>query len=609
LPSLGNGGVSRIFGLVRRDGLPGTRIESEADGQPVASQDRRVWLVADARVDNRGDLLAELGSQGLLDGEPEDAGFILAAWLRWGPSCLDRLLGDFAFAVWDRRARRLFVARDPLGLKPLFFAQLASGLLAFASQAQQLLRLADCPRKLDRVAAGEYLAGLPQGPRRSFFQGIERLPPGHRLTADAAGWRTERWWRPPVATDVASASRAECAAHLRTLFERAVADRLRTSGTAVGVALSGGLDSGSIAAAARARTAAGGPAVLGSTFVFDQLHECDERHQVEALAGEIGLEVIWIPAERHLLLSDAETSPPELESPFVGWQACHRQALDRLKERGGNVLLTGHGGDDLLRGSALVYFDRLCRGDFGAIRDVFHAGDGGRGRATYRYLVRPLLQWFESRVRWVGRARGSPLPDWLSPELIRQTGLHERIATLERPGRPGRMAAAEIRRVALDAAGFERIAHWHERHGQSAGVSVRHPFLDRRLFEYVLSLPPDRLFDPKWSKPLLREAVAGLVPDVVRLRRDKPGFDRFLRFSLDREKGRIEEILRSPWIAKWGLVDANRLRTAWTALRSGEFRAAPRTFWFALTLEVWLRRHHEVFDQGSTASPAKEVRT
>jgi asparagine synthase (glutamine-hydrolysing) len=373
----------------------------------------------------------------------------------------------------------------------------------------------------------------------------------------------------------------------------------------VGVALSGGLDSGSIAAAAQVRAAAGGPAVLGSTFVFDQLRECDERSQVEALAREIGLEVSWIPAEQHWLLSDAETSPPELESPFVGWQACHRLALDRLRERGGSVLLTGHGADDLLRGSSLIYADRLCRGDFRAVRDVLRsAGDGGKWRAAYRYLARPLLPPAAGRAvhRLLGRARGSRLPDWISPELMRQTDLADRIATFGRPGRPGRMALDEIRGVALDFAGFERTVHWHERHGQAAGIDVRHPFLDRRLFEYVLSLPPERLFDPGSTKPLLRKAVTGLLPDCVRLRRDKPAFDRFLVFSLNKEKRRIEEILRAPWIAEWGLVDANRFREAWAAICSGKFSGARRTFWFALTLEVWLRHHHRSFDQGTGAS-------
>jgi asparagine synthase (glutamine-hydrolysing) len=591
--------MSRIFGLFRFDGLHASRLESEGDEQPVTACGGRVWLVADARIDNREDLIPELRSQGLLLGGYGDADLILAAWLRWGDCCLDRLIGDFAFALWDTRSQRLFCARDPLGMKPLCFARLGSG-LALASEAQQILRLPEVSRQLDAVALGEYLAGIPQSPQRSFFQAIERLPHGHRLTAEAAGIRLERWWEPPAAGNVVPSSAEECASCVLELFQKAVANRLRTSGPVVGVALSGGLDSGSIAAAALAQAAAGGPAMLGATFVFDELRECDERAHVQALAGEIGLEVAWIPAERHWLLSDTDTHFPELEDPFVGWRAPHRQALDLLRARGGRVLLTGHGADGLLRGSPLVYADRLYRGDLRAIRDVLRsAGVNGRGRAVYRYLARPLLPAAADRAlrRLTGRKIGTRLPDWISPGLIRRTCLADRIAILERPGRRGRMAPAQIRGVALDFAGFEQIVHWHDRHARPLGIDVRHPFLDRRLFEYVLSLPPERLFQLGSTKLLLRQAVAGLLPDSVRLRQDKTTFDRFLVFSFEKEAKRIEEILRAPRIADWGLVDADRLRAGFAALRSGKPTATPRMFWFAVTLEMWLRRYHEFFER------------
>jgi asparagine synthase (glutamine-hydrolysing) len=161
------------------------------------------------------------------------------------------------------------------------------------------------------------------------------------------------------------------------------------------------------------------------------------------------------------------------------------------------------------------------------------------------------------------------------------------------------MASSQIRGVALEDAGFERVAHWHERHARALGVDVRHPYLDKRLFEYVLSLPPDRLFDPEASKPLLRQAVAGLLPEPARLRREKPAFDRFLLFSLEQEARKIDAILRAPRIADWGFVDASRLRAAWKALRSGTFSGMRRTFWFALTLELWLRQHQDFFGQAS----------
>jgi asparagine synthase (glutamine-hydrolysing) len=596
-----------FFGVVRFDGLPveGGPLSGLGGTPPVLLPDRQIGLIADARIDNGDELLPELQAHGLLAGDGDSA-LLLAAWLRWGDRCLDRLVGDFAFAVWDARSRRLFCARDPLGMKPLCFARIGP-LFAFASEAQQLLRLPGISRQLDPVALGDYLAGLSLSPRRSFFASIESLPPGHRLSAHAAGIQLERWWEPPVPGREASRSTEECAARFFDLFQRAVTVRLRTASPVVGVALSGGLDSSSIAAVAQAHHAtAGGPSILGTTCVFDQLRECDERVHVRAFAAEIGLEVAWIPAEQHWLLSDADSHPPELEGPYTGWRPPHRKALEELWERAGRVYLTGHGADHLLSGSPFVYADRLCRGDVGAIWDVLRAaGESGRGRAVYRYLARPLLPAPADRALRLLTGRRpikSRLPEWISPELGRQAGLADRFAALERPGRPGRMAPAQIRGIALDYAGFDQAVHWHERHARALGIDVRHPFLDRRLFEYVLSLPPHRLFQLGSTKPLLRRAMAGVLPDVLRLRGDKTTFGQFLAFSFEKEAGRIEELLRAPRIADWGLVGADQLREAFTKLRSGLLTGA-RTFFLAITLELWLRRHEDVFDRDTGTQP------
>jgi asparagine synthase (glutamine-hydrolysing) len=601
-----------FFGLVRFDGRPveDGPLVGLGGTPPVILPGRQVGLLADARIDNRDELLPEFREHGLLAGD-SDAALLLAAWLHWGDRCLERLVGDFAFAVWDARSRRLFCGRDPLGMKPLCFARLGSGHYAVASEAQQiLLHLPQVSRRLDPVALGEYLAGISQSPQISYFQAIERLPAGHRLTADTAGLRLDRWWEPPAAGSAASASEMECAAHFRGLFERAVTDRLRTSGSVVGVALSGGLDSGSIAAVAQARVATGGPAILGTTFVFDELRGCDERVHVEALTAEIGLEVAWISAEQHWLLSDTDTHPPDLEGPYVGWRAPHRKALERLWARGGRVQLTGHGADSLLCGSPFVYADRLYRGDLGAIRDVLgSAGAEGRGRAVYRYLARPLLPAPADRaLRLLAGRRPlrSRLPEWISPELVRRAGLLDRLATLTRPGHLGRRAPAQIRGIALDFAEFDQVVHWHERHARSLGIDVRHPFLDRRLFEYVLSLPPERLFQLGSTKLLLRQAVAGVLPDAVRLRQDKTLFDPFLAFSFEKEAGRIEALLRAPRIADMGLVIADQLREAFKEIRSGLWTRA-RTFSFAIKLELWLRSHENFFDLDTNMVPCFSV--
>ncbi|MFP5288847.1 MAG: asparagine synthase-related protein, partial [Thermoanaerobaculia bacterium] len=291
--------------------------------------------------------------------------------------------------------------------------------------------------------------------------------------------------------------------------------------------------------------------------------------------------------ERFPVLGDPETCRPPLEAPFSAWDACLREALRRARARGARVLLTGHGGDDLLWGSRFVYADRLRRGDPRAVLEVLRAASAQRHVwrwIVYHHLVQPLLSKAADRAlrRLAGREPDSDLPDWIDGGFARRTGLAERIQET----RPRRFpeAARQALYDHLEQTPWDRSAFWYGQHAADFGIEVRHPFLDRRLIELLFSIPPAQLFRADLSKGLLRRAMAGLLPETVRLRRGKTHLSAFLELSLGGEnRARIERMLAAPLAADLGIVNGERLLAA--------YKRNPDRLWNPIALEIWLREH------------------
>src|SRR3989454_9825112 len=250
-----------------------TTPESLREHLPLASGDGTLVLTADARIDNRGELLAALG-RGV---EATDAELILAAYERWGERCPEHLLGDFAFVIWDARRATLFCARDHFGVKPFYYYHAPGRLFCFASEIKGLLALAEVPRRLNETRVADYLVPLLEDKVITFYQDILRLPPAHRMTVTRQGVRIEQYWALDPEREIRMKSDADYAAAFREIFTEAVRCRLR-SAFPVGSMLSGGLDSSSIVCVARQLLAQDGGETL-HTFspVFDDVREGGER--------------------------------------------------------------------------------------------------------------------------------------------------------------------------------------------------------------------------------------------------------------------------------------------------------------------------------------------
>jgi asparagine synthase (glutamine-hydrolysing) len=585
------GGIGYRF--LGQAGLAHLALHSGPTGldQPLLDTRGQVCVVLDGRLDNRPELIAQL--EPAEGSATSDVGLLLAAYFEWGVACTDHLLGDFAFAVWDAGRRRLLCAVDPLGIKPLHYAHVGS-LVCFASDAMQVLQHPAVPDDYNEVEIAAYLASQFEDPERSFFAAVRKLAPGERLIAESGRLHVERYWSPKP-EEIRYSRDEDYAAHFLEIFQRAVTDRLRDGGSFVGVAMSGGLDSTSVAALAQRSPS---PGIQAYTFAFDRLPECDERSYSRLMTEELGLAVEPVEVERLWSLESQVALPYSPDTPFTGWRTCFEKIFRRMTAGGSKVLLMGHGGDDLLQGSPLSYAERLRRGDWRAIQEVVrHARGAGRpvSRSLYRYFGRPHLPAFAGRflASALGHRDGA-LPSWVAPDFIRRTRRTERLGGRSWPGKAfASPSQREIYGSLVEIPWYWRVANWHDRNAASFGIEVRQPFLDRRLFEYVLAIPGEQLFRLSGYKNLLRRSMSGRLPETIRLRVDKTRFTSFLDFILLKQAaGEIMELLKAPRSADLGILDEDQLRSAYLGLTSGgrEGDSSRRAVWYAITLEIWLRR-------------------
>lgn len=563
-----------------------TRAEAASAVGPQPRFAHGCWVVADARLDNSEKIRAAL------PGLPRDASaaeVIACAYAQWGLDCLDHLQGDFAFVLWDTQRRRLLAARDPLGVCPLFY-RWHSPRLTWASEVKALLADPDYSRAPDEAMLAEHLLGWSDYPDAgaTFYRGIRQLPAGHYVTLEDGRLEVRRYWDIEPAEEARyRRPAAENTAEFGALLARAVAQRLADAGPAA-VLLSGGLDSTSISSLAERQRNGGAPLLHLCSYFVAPLG--DERGYVHSFEEKYGVRVDYLPARDFRVLAGLEESAEWAEGPFLDltWSLT-RQWAAHLAAAGRRTALTGFGGDNIFPDGGPSCCAHVWR------QQGWRAGWRSVQRTAARYGLppRPLLgetlRWLlpdalkQGAKRWLG----SELPPWLDAEFARRSGLLER---LRRP-RPRRGFSSRL----------QELDYWHltsgrlalylgylDRVGAAHGVDFRHPFLDPALVRLTLLAPPEQKFQDGETKLLLRQALAGIVPEAVRQRPGKGGPGHFLASWIRRHEA--EEWRALARASGWGdtYLHPRQAEAVVERLLRGD-DTLMKTAWTMLTTRLWLR--------------------
>lgn len=572
-----------------------------------------IVVAADARLVRKDELARtladELGRMGASENRrpspPREAELILAAYRAWGTDCPDRLLGDFAFALWDGGSRTLFCARDPAGVRPLHYTRNPDGVVRVASDAGQLLATG-VPRVLDGFYLLDFLIGNFREQARSPWAEIRRLSPGHCLVADDRGLRGRRYWHPERGTSLGRVpswrSDTEWVQAFRELLETVVVDHLGDAGEAAALMTSGGVDS-SIVAAFAERLFQGGridSRPLAVIETFERLEECDESEYSTLLVEETGIDAERIVVDDLSDLARDHSWGGPADSPASLTGELTSRVLSRVRARGSRMIATGFGGDSLFDAARWQTFDWVRQGRWRRVAPwivAAHERGASWPKAVTAYLLPPLLTYRGRRRldRLRGQSRYWQAPEWLHPQW--QSLARRRLGDQAYPLRYRNHARRRQYEHIVGLGQQGRAIEWWSTQAARRGLELRLPLLDRRLAELVLVAPLELGARPGagGSKWLLREAAAGVVPERIRLRADKGSWAAHTQDAVCR---RMAGILRARFDGRSPLAGLSVIRDRALIESLEEYcdsgrggAAAGHLITFAHLADRWLREH------------------
>ncbi len=538
---------------------------------------------------------------------------LAAGWRRWGRDLLPRLRGDFALLLWDHEQGEGLIARDQLGVRP-FFLHDAGGCVRFASEIRHLLALLPQRPAPDPASVAHWVAVSNRPGPQTLYVGIRRLEPGGMLLLDRRGARAERYWAPRFEEPLAL-PQEQLAAQVREALELAVQRRLAVEGL-TGVLMSGGLDSSSVAALGAKRSAG---RVCACSATFPEHPGADESDLIAQLREALALPGLSAEVRPGGLVASALESLAAWQMPLSSWGDFWALPLLRAAAAADvRVVLGGDGGDELFGPRSYLLADRLRAGRPREALALARALPGAGDRPPRREVARvfgelALLGALPPRLHGALHARFATreAPAWLRPGVARE---------LVRSDDPLAWKRLEGPRWWADAAhgvtrGIEAVGVFehHRRRAALAGIESRLPLLDLDLVKLGLRLPPQATFDPHRSRPVLRASVAGLLPDVVRLR---PGKALFESLVVDCLRGpdltAVRGLLGDPGAELGAYVDQGAVRRALldtdAELHHSPFRWMWQV-WRLLTAECWLRAQarsvEDLLPPGAHASPAR----
>ena len=430
-----------------------------------------LWLKANARIDGREELIQKLKLT--VKESPTDDELILHAYEAWDEDCVKHIIGDFAFAIWDGRLQRYFCARDHFGVKPFFYTHISNN-FNFSSTLNDLRVDPNVSDKLNEIAVGDYLLfGMNQDLSTTIFKDIQRLPPGHSLTLSNGSIKIRRYWTPSRSDKVRFRDPASYVDRFSEILSRAVKDRLRTN--RVAVSMSGGLDSTSLAAVARTQLN-DNSAVHGFCLVYDRVLPDEERHYSALAANHLGIRITHLNGDRYSLFDeqvsgDMNQPEPFLLSPLAG----QFHSLLRCCANFGQVALTGYDGDSFMNVPPPLKIRTRLK------------------RLLYRKLPINIL-----------------LPSWIKRSFSKRTNL---AARLKHSQTDPVDVASPLNPI------WTALFEGYDPGATKLALEVRHPFMDVRLVEYLLSIPTS-----PWliNKHILREAMKDQLPASVLNRNKTP---------------------------------------------------------------------------------------
>jgi len=557
---------------------------SPAGHQPMSNEDGSVWVAFNGEIYNHAELRPELEALGHRYRSHCDTETIVHLYEEEGERCVERLDGMFAISIWDERRRELFLARDRLGKKPLYWTRTAGG-LCFASEIKALLRHPAVRADLDIEAFHDYLTFVCTPAPATMFAGISKLSPAERMTIAADGsMRSDIYWTPMslrASEEVAGKSEDELGEHLLELLRGSIAKRMM-SDVPFGVFLSGGVDSSTNVALMSELMS---EPVRTFSVAFHEHEHYNELEYARQIARRFN-------TDHHEVLIDAgdlESFLPEMvhhqDEPIADWVCVPLYYVSKLARDSGTIVVqVGEGSDELFHGYQ-NYIDAVTRRRRywepfqrapAPVRELVASSALALARRTGRGIL---------HAQYVADAAAGQLPFWggaicytgeLKRQILAGNGnrpdayrVVQRLWEDAEHDRPGADLLQKMSYLELKQRLAELLLMRVDKMTMATSVEARVPFLDRELVEFALALPPEMKVRDGVGKWLLKRAVDGLLPHEI-VYRSKQGFGAPVAEWFRGDLGvRAQQEIRGSSLAERGLLDYRRIDELWAAHRSG----------------------------------------
>ena len=548
------------------------------------------------RLDNRKDLIKQLFAD---HNEAEDGEIVIHAYVRWGMQFCEKLIGDFALAVWDAGLQRLILARDPLGIRTLYVARV-NGCFLWASSTDGILAHSEVNRSIDDLFIASYLDYIVDH-TRSPFSAIRPVKPGHMLVIEQGKFSEHQYWTISDSLEtIRYRDDGQYEEHFLAVFKQAVNDRL-VPGAAVVAELSGGLDSSSITCVADLLLKQKENGQLKTlSYLYEGSLRTDERCYISEVEKNIRASHYHIEETSDSMLSgSADDDFIAVPSTILCFPGKATKPYEVFAECQARVVLSGEAGDAAFRNDEMYPTElagEIFRRPPGAIVSVLSAWARSERTTLWQMAMGSIfIPAISSRS-----VDQPPLPNWLDPGLVRRSGLSDyrrSYATQTAGITPvyrARHCATILKVRSILSAGL---------HGYQTSkdyAEVRYPYLDTRLLSFLLSIPPDQLWRPNDRRSILRRSLRGILPEEIRARVGKATATEPMMVAIHRNWPWILDLLNNSTIAQAGYVVEDKLKKVLDDARQG-IGNVPVQLLRCLSVEIWLRN---IARTGSSVVPA-----
>jgi len=555
-------------------------IDPEGGKQPIWNEDKSVCIFFNGEIYNYREVWEELKQLGhkFTTGH-SDTETVVHGYEQWGYEVLQKLRGMFAFTLYDLKKHKLFIARDRLGIKPLYYTK-AGKQLFYASEIKALLQIPQVKRELNRNVAYEYLYfRVHDSGTETFIKGINRLLPGHFMLVNDKGEieKIETYWKPEVNTEFSSSkSDSEYAEELRELYIETIRLHL-ISDVPVGVSLSGGLDSTGVVSIINKLIKEKGETLhTQKILTFSAVYPDDSMDETSYIDEVIK----YTGAEKHLVYPTADHLWEEMtdwlytqEEPTISSGPYANYNVMREASKYVKVMLSGQGGDELFAGY-IPYFSSY----------ITSALDNRK----YFALARELIKGSDLYLDYFGQLLRNKF------QAAKTLGIRDFVKRGEFESHKSsyKIDRNLNTRLSQDVTKFSipNLLRYEDRNSMAFSVEGRVPFLDHVLVEYIFNLPIDQKIKNGWNRYVYRNALKDLIPERILNRRKKIGFTTPETNWLRAKHATISKIFSGDSFQKNPLFDGRRVSEAYDGWVAGKVRADALVFWRILNLHIWAER-------------------